>query len=288
MEPGARAEQLAETRVDASPARPDELDAAGERIAWSFDDREQRRWNEQLTKLESDLLELRDRIAVAERCATTTDAERLWSEARAAMKAHAKYGGMELGAQLFLLPLGPDPDSGLWEFAHLLTGERAVRGADGKLVLTDNTGLVFVLLPGGRLPVEDGAEPGPLNAVDLAPFFLSKYELTRGQWTRISAGWTGRFWADGTPLHPADSVSWDDCQEHLGRLPGWLRLPSEAQWEYGCRAETTTPWWTGADAESLRGAANIDFDRDDQGYGKGIDGMRRPASGTGYPRRVPN
>jgi len=40
----------------------------------------------------------------------------------------------------------------------------------------------------------------------------------------------------------------------LGRLG--LSLPSEAQWEYGCRGGTTTVWWTGNEMESLHGAAN--------------------------------
>lgn len=259
---------LAEIRLSALPATAEEKDADGQRITWSFDDREKLWWNEQLSQLEADLVELGDRIAVAERCAKSPEAQRLWAEARTAIRAHSKYDGLELNPQLFLLPLGPDSDSGLWEFAHLLTGDAVVRGEDDKLVLKDETGLVFVLLPGGRLPVQDREEPGPLNEVDLVPFLMSKYEMTRGQWSRISAGWTGKYWNDGGPQHPADGVSWDDCQVHLGELPGWVGLPSEAQWEYGCRAETRTPWWPGADKALLRGAANIDFDKSDSDYGK--------------------
>ena len=48
-----------------------------------------------------------------------------------------------------------------------MTGEPAIRGPDGRLVLKPEMGLVFVLLPGGRVPVEDGHTPTPLNEVEL-------------------------------------------------------------------------------------------------------------------------
>jgi len=58
-------------------------------------------------------------------------------------------------------------------------------------------------------------------------------------------------------LHSVEQVSWQDCTEWLERAG--LRLPTEAQWEYGARAGTHTPWWTGAERESLRTqrAANL-------------------------------
>jgi hypothetical protein len=48
-----------------------------------------------------------------------------------------------------LLPIGPDPDSGLWEFAHLATGEAPVRDDAGRIVRTESMGVVLVLIPGG-------------------------------------------------------------------------------------------------------------------------------------------
>jgi formylglycine-generating enzyme required for sulfatase activity len=50
-------------------------------------------------------------------------------------------------------------------------------------------------------------------------------------------------------------VSWFECDEAMRRLG--LALPTEAQWERGARADTTTPWWTGSEKTSLEGAANL-------------------------------
>ncbi len=89
---------------------------------------------------------------IAERSVSGGEASARWAEATAAITDVANARGMAafaLSPQLGLLPIGRDPGSGLWEFAHLQTGEPAVRGPDGKLVLNVETGLVFVLLPGG-------------------------------------------------------------------------------------------------------------------------------------------
>ena len=60
-----------------------------------------------------------------------------------------KYDGLRIKPQVGLIPIGPDPDSGLWEFVHLQTGDTPERDEVGKLVLTEEMGLVFVLIPGG-------------------------------------------------------------------------------------------------------------------------------------------
>jgi eukaryotic-like serine/threonine-protein kinase len=123
----------------------------------------------------------------------------------------------------------------------------------------------MVLLPGGRVPVANSRDQGQVAAltrVELDPFFVSKYELTAAQWERID-GWQ-RSRDEGDALMPASDLSWDDCQIALGRNVGWLRLPTDAQWEYACRARTATKWWTGDDVDELKAAADLRFGNESQ------------------------
>jgi formylglycine-generating enzyme required for sulfatase activity len=103
----------------------------------------------------------------------------------------------------------------------------------------------------------------PVHEVSLVPFLLSKYEMTQAQWERFTGENPSHYRrGDIAPrtsqqpgLHPVEQVNWQDCDGVLGRLG--LALPTEAQWEYASRGRTSTPWWTGAEPESLQGAANL-------------------------------
>jgi formylglycine-generating enzyme required for sulfatase activity len=93
----------------------------------------------------------------------------------------------------------------------------------------------------------------PQRRVVVPPFFLSKGAVTQGQWRAVAK--LPKVNADlnpepshfkGDDLLPADSVNWHEAQEFCARLTALTgrayRLPSEAEWEYACRAGTTTPF----------------------------------------------
>ena len=103
----------------------------------------------------------------------------------------------------------------------------------------DPTGIVFVLLPGGMFDMgspesEVGrfGNEGPIHEVTLSPFLIAKYELTQGEWESVMGSNPSLF--TGNPNRPVETVSWHEAQEFVA-LTG-LRLPTEAQWEYACRA----------------------------------------------------
>jgi len=88
------------------------------------------------------------------------------------------------------------------------------------------------------------------------PFYLAKFLVTQEQWAAVMGKNPSYF---KNPKNPVENVNWDDCQKFLGKLSvktGWPKskfaLPTEAQWEYACRAGSATRYHFG-DAESKFG-----------------------------------
>lgn len=235
---------------------------------------------------------------------TSTTHAPVWREVAERLHEHPRFGDFELQPQLGLVPLGPDPRSGLEEFAFLPSGTVPARAHDGTLVLDDDMAIVFVLLPPGGFwmgaqpedasgrnynPSSGGGEH-PVHKIRFTrpPCFLAKFECTQRQWETLTEGEipSGHDYrgAKYTSAHPVESVSYRDCvlwSERYG-----LRLPLEVEWEYaagaGLDTELTTSWGSGEELERLVELANIsDLARMESEGGRAMRGISPVNDGFG-------
>ena len=165
----------------------------------------------------------------------------------------------------------PDGAAASAKFRFLLTHRRRAQGFREALgaEADDATSLTMLWMPPGRFwmgsPEEEPerrSNEGPQHLVQLQGFFLSQTPITQAQWRQV-ADWKPnkgeRAWSKklnpnpsrfNGEQRPVEQVSWEDAMEFCHRLSQrtgrHYTLPSEAQWEYACRAGTTTPFHWGA------------------------------------------
>ncbi|MFM7887978.1 MAG: formylglycine-generating enzyme family protein, partial [Pseudanabaena sp.] len=194
---------------------------------------------------------------------------------------------------------------------RIVIGRQTHRGQYFTELLNETTHLDMMLIPSGkfmmgqtdaetaeliRLVGEDRYHQNnytdelPRHLVTVQSFFMGKYPITQAQWRSVAA--YPKIERDLKPdpsyfkgdNRPVEQVNWDDatefCQrlsQHTGRT---YRLPSEAEWEYACRAGTTTPFHFG-ETLSDELANYAAEDRESGGtlykgfYGRGVLGQYR-------------
>ena len=114
--------------------------------------------------------------------------------------------------------------------------------------------LEMIAIPGGSFVMgspnneaERNNDEGPQHNVDISPFFMGKYQVTQEQWEAVMGYNPSRF--KGGAKRPVEQVSWNNvlefCQKLSQKTGNIYRLPWEAEWEYACRAGTTTPFYFG-------------------------------------------
>ena len=155
--------------------------------------------------------------------------------------------------------------------------------------------LRMLLIPAGKFlmgsppnELERSDVEGPQHEVSVSQFFMSKYPVTQGQWQAVAALPKVKRDLDADPssfkgaLLPVERVSWYEAVEFCDRLTlrtnRQYRLPTEAEWEYACRAGTTTPFHYGetitTELANYRGTDNKEY-KWSGSYGDGPKGEYR-------------
>jgi formylglycine-generating enzyme required for sulfatase activity len=139
--------------------------------------------------------------------------------------------------------------------------------------LGEGVALTMVTIPPGRFVMgspsdeaERGDSEGPQHLVELEGFWMGQTPITQAQWRQVMGTNPSKFQGDRPDRYqrPVESVSWEQamafCAKLRERTGRHYSLPSEAQWEYACRAGTTTPFHCGATLfiglANFKGASN--------------------------------
>ena len=135
------------------------------------------------------------------------------------------------------------------------------------VVATNSIGMRFSLIPPGEFTMGSPAEEEwhredeVLHGVTISkPFCMAVTEVTQKQWMALMG--ENPSFCEGDEL-PVETVTWDQAAEFCRKLSAKermsYRLPTEAEWEYACRAGTTTPFHTGETIRTDQANYNGDY-----------------------------
>lgn len=163
-------------------------------------------------------------------------------------------------------------------FVLLFSGFASAAADDHMIV--NSIGMKLALVPAGEFmmgspkgEVGRHSDEGPVHRVRITrSFFIGAYEVTQAEYEQV-IGVNPSFFktmpGEDTRRFPVEQVSWNDAQEfcrRLSDLPGEkatgraYRLPTEAEWEYACRAGTTTPFHCGTNLNGDQTHCRVPWD----------------------------
>jgi formylglycine-generating enzyme required for sulfatase activity len=162
-------------------------------------------------------------------------------------------------------------------FASCPIAQGPARGQDAAKEITNSIGMKLVLIPAGKFvmgsPVNEVEREAGEEQHEVAitrPFYLGVHVVTQGQYEKVMGKNPSFFHPrnGGSLDHPVEQVRWGEARDFCSRLSALAeekkagrtyRLPSEAEWEYACRAGTTTPFNAGEALSSKEANFNGNF-----------------------------
>jgi len=132
---------------------------------------------------------------------------------------------------------------------------------DTEIITSPSTGIQLVLIPAGEFEMgspseernrSDSESPAHIVVIQNS-FYLGRSAVTQNQWKKIMGTNPSHFKGEDRPV---EMISWEDVQQFIAKLNEMegtdkYRLPSEAEWEYACRAGTQTRCFFGEDESKL-------------------------------------
>jgi formylglycine-generating enzyme len=177
----------------------------------------------------------------------------------------------------------------------LVASPTALRAQDDDKTLANSIGMKLALIPAGKFVMgspateaERDSEELPHEVTISKPFYMGVHEVTQRQWEKI-LGKNPSFFKQANSDYPLEQVRWTEAADFCRRLSDLAaektagrvyRLPTEAEWEYACRAGSTTPFHFGAALSSK--LANFDGRFPYGGADQGPN-LAKPAKVGSYP-----